>query len=371
MKSGSRLTVALLVLVAMSRSSSGQIAPGYSAWPAGQTPNFESHNGPLQHAVPGMTQPDYVIDAEPIVYAHPQCDPFWEHRSSLSVDFLFLTARDVDIPYATHVDGPVPDAAAVAPAVVVDPDHEPGFRASGTLALCDRASITATVWLFSSTVDDAFMLPANTGWIRSEVTHPTTDPIATDSLFARASDDIDFQMGDLTYKSLLGGDCSSSLNLLLGVRYGHLDQQFRGEYAISGFTTVDTEIDYHGIGPRLGIAGERQLNNGILVYGNVFVSCLFGRIDAEYAQQNVTAGLQAATSLDGDFRAVPQLEAELGLGWQSSNGRLRFRTGYYVGTWFNVARTQTWIETVRAQTSLDISETLLFDGLAARAEYRF
>lgn len=369
MTAGFRLSVALLVL-ATSQSSQGQIAPGYSSGPVAPP---AVNTGPFasQQTVHPLPHPGHVIEAAPIVSRQPSCDRFWEHRSSLSVDFLFLTARDVDIPYATHVDGPVPDAAAISPPVFIDPDHEPGFRVTAALAPCDRESFSASFWLFNSTVDTGLTLPANTGWIRSEVTHPTTAPIATDSLFARARHDIDFQMADLMYKGLLGGDCSTAVNLQFGVRYGHLNQEFRGEYSISGLTLVDTEIDYHGIGPRLGMTGERLLNDGFVVYGEAFVSCLFGRIDADYAQQNAAAGLQAATALDDDFRAVPQLEAELGLGWQSSNGRLRLRAGYYVGTWFNVARTQTWIETVRAGTALDISETLLFDGLTARAELRF
>lgn len=391
------LIVAFVVLLVIQQTSQGQLQPGYSSpIPAGNS-NYSEQNTAQpawqnstaqQFSQAGelhwMTTPDtsagFVNTPQPATWNVPDnrncgyddCqDPeFWQHRTRYFGEFLYLTARDSRLPYATHVDGPVPGAAPLAATSVVEPNYESGFRVGGALALDPWSSIKATYWFFESEISDSLVLPGNIGWARSEVTHPSTSAVANDSLFARAKDEISFKMGDVAYQRVLWGDCLTSVDWLLGIRYAHLEQSFHGDFAISGTTTVDTRIEFKGLGPRIGIELERRLNLGFLVYGNAIGNVLFGELAASYTQRNATAGIQATSGFDDD-RVVPQLDLELGMGWQNLCGNLRLNAGYYFGTWFNVATTPEWIDAVQAGNASDVDESLIFHGFTFRAEYRF
>ena len=365
---------------------------GYSAWESSH-PSSARQSAPSKQSSRGVktapsARPIRLMSANAVQLAEPQsvpagfgspgyieettscCPEFWEHRTGLFGDFLYLTLRETDFAYATHVDGLLATSVPLAPSNIVDPDYQPGFRIGGSLALDSCSSIAATYWYSRSTTTDSLTLPGGTGFIRSEVTHPNTANVAADSLAARASYDTDFQMVDLTYKSLLSGGCCHAVNYSVGIRYAHLDQQFHGEYSILGATSVDSDINFDGIGLRLGIEGERLLQRGFFVYGQAFADLLAGEFKADYIQRNAFVGVQARTGVEDD-RIVPQLELELGVGWQSCGGRFRVRGGYYLGSWFNSMTAPTWIGAVRANSLSEIEERLTIDGLTLRAEYLF
>lgn len=342
------------------RSVSGQIAHGTTT-------------APIHGTTPGIPAADWELATD--FGAFLRSDPIYadiqEHRTSVFGDFLFLTARDVDIAFATQVDGPVANAAPLASASIVNPDHEGGIRVGGRWAMDAGTSLTATYWHFRSEAANSLMFPANTGWIRSEVTHPSTPAIAPDSLIANADDEISFQMVDLMIESLVCGERDFAIDVLFGLRYAQFNEQFRSAFAINGSTIVDSEIDFNGLGIRLGLEGKRRLDCGLLVYGRVIGNLLMGELSADYRQRNALAGVQATNVIDDQFRFVPQLEFELGVGWQSSSGRLRLRAGYYIGTWFNVATSSEWIDAVQRNNISDVKRSVLFDGMTIRAEYRF
>ena len=239
------------------------------------------------------------------------------------------------------------------------------------MALDRCSSFTFNYAFFESNHRSGFSLPGGTGVIRSELVHPSTTNVANDSLAASVSYDIDFDMVDANYKSLIwGGDCYS-LNYLLGFRYGQMSQDLLATYSIVGETTVQTEIDFEGFGPRIGLEGERLIGRGIRVYFNSAANFLIGEFDADYTQNNIAAGQQAFTTFDDD-RIVPVLELELGVGWQSCCGRYRLSAGYYVGAWFNSVTTPNFIDAVQRNDFVtEMEDTVTFDGLAARAEVRF
>ena len=68
---------------------------------------------------------------------------------------------------------------------------------------------------------------------------------------------------------------------------------------------------------------------------------------------------------------VAILDAELGLGWESTCGRVRVTGGYAVSGWFNTLTTGSYIEGVQAGSYNDLGETLTFDGLVTRLELRY
>lgn len=296
-------------------------------------------------------------------------DPFWRHRSGVFADWIFLRAGNVDIDYAVPVDGTASSAVPTGPVGVADPEHESGFRVGFDICLDDESSLRATYHFFESSTDDDIVPPSG-DVIRALTTHPNTLNAFSDSNAASAEYDIDFQMVDLDYRHLLLGGCNYGVNYLLGVRYANLDQNFRGNYIINGVTTVDTDIDFDGVGPRIGLDGERRLKHGFLVYSRSAANFLVGEFRGDYSQNNIFAGNQATTAFDDD-RIVPVLEFEAGLGWESCSGCFSVRAGYYIAGWFNTMTTPSFIDAVQAHDFTEVDETLTFDGLTVRAELKF
>ena len=68
---------------------------------------------------------------------------------------------------------------------------------------------------------------------------------------------------------------------------------------------------------------------------------------------------------------VSILDIELGMGWSSPSGRLRASAGYMFSGWFNTVVTDEFIDSVRANNSVDAGDSLSFDGLVLRGELRF
>jgi hypothetical protein len=161
---------------------------------------------------------------------------------------------------------------------------------------------------------------------------------------------------------------------LIGARYAHLEQDFRGDFSILGATTVTTNIEFDGVGPRIGMEGECHAKYGFFVFGRGFANFLVGEFKANYLQTNVFAGVQANTSIE-DSRIVPNFDLELGVGWQSRNGRFRIMGGYYLSCWFNTLTTPSFIQGVQNSNFTtngdNFRDRLLFDGLMARLEVRF
>lgn len=362
------------------QAAHGQVRPGYSV----------SDSGPAQYSAPSNpaatseyiepSQWEYAsssgdmdrasVAAAPAVSHSAACQPDWPHDTGWFGEFLFLRARDVDIPYATPVDGPIMNPVPLGPSSVVGHDYAPGFRIGRTQLLDSRSSLTAVFSYYRSDASDSLNLPGGTGWVRPEVTHPNTPAADFDKLAADAHYEIDFQMGDIVYQSRLLDGCGRWLDYVAGVRYAHLDQVFESEFSVLGIRTVDTEIRFDGIGGRFGLEGEQSLRCGFRVYGQAFANILAGAFSADYTQNFNLAGQEAAESVE-DHRIVPQLELEFGLGWQNSSGRFRVRAGYFVGSWFNLTTTPAWIDAVQSGDLDDATETLTFDGLVARVEYRF
>ena len=298
-------------------------------------------------------------------------DPFWVHRSGIFADWIFLRAGNVDLDYALPVDGTASSAVPTGPLGVADPHHESGFRVGFDICIDDESSFRATYHFFESNASDSIVPPSG-DVIRALTTHPNTLNAFADSNAASARYDIDFQMVDVEYRHLLAGGCDYAINYFVGARYANLDQNFRGNYIINGVTTVDTDIDFDGVGPRFGLDGERRLKHGFLVYTSSAANFLVGEFRADYSQNNIFAGNQATTAFDDD-RIVPVLEFELGIGWENCSGCFSVRAGYYIAGWYNTLTTPIFIDSVQAGnfSDADADEVLTFDGLTVRAEWKF
>lgn len=65
------------------------------------------------------------------------------------------------------------------------------------------------------------------------------------------------------------------------------------------------------------------------------------------------------------------LDLEIGLGWASSDGSWCATAGYMFSGWFNTVNSDEFIQAVQTNNSVDVSDSLGFDGLVVRTEYRY
>jgi len=289
-------------------------------------------------------------------------------------DYLYLSATDVDTNYTIPVNALGTTGTPVGAAAFASPGYDSGFRVGGGWGLDGCTSIVGTYWWFESEESDAVALdPAVSGttqFLSPVLFDPATINVTGESARAEAFYDIDFQMVDLAVQRIISCGCSHEISAFAGARWGQLDQELRTNYSILGGTTVDSTIDFDGIGPRLGLNGEFRTDSGFFAYGQGAGNFLVGTFDADFLQQNTFAGIQSNTSFEDD-RIVSVLELELGVGWQTSGGMLRVRGGYYISSWFNAMTMPEVIAGVHDRNLNDVSESLTFNGLTTRLELRF
>jgi hypothetical protein len=294
---------------------------------------------------------------------------------SIYGDWMFLSARGESIPFAQIRDGEGPLAVPRGPVGSVDSDYSSGFRVGGSVGLGNSAELYGAFAWYETNNSANIAVPAGEPLVIHALTvFPTTINAAADSLAASADLDIQYYMADVGVKMpLCTGDCYF-VKLVLGGRYAHLDQDFGAEYSLLGETTVGSSIDFDGAGPRIGLEGQYDIHRSVFVFARGSASFLFGEFDADYIQENVFAGVQAETDASDD-RVVPILDLEMGLGWQSKGGRVAVSGGYMVQAWFNTMTTSTWIQGVRdsdfTRNRDNLRDTLTFDGLFVRAEFRY
>jgi len=313
------------------------------------------------------------------------CLPFWAHRPGVFGEFLYLRSRDGEVSYAVPTDG-----AVVAPPNVpiqfgnlgvVDPDYSPGFRVGRSFCLDECTSLVATYTFFESdTFNEITIDPGLPGplALHSLVEHPGTNTAGGNHLFASARLDIDFQFADIDYRTIWWIGDRSVVNWMIGARFAQLEQEFRSQFGDPDpLQDVITGVRFEGGGLRLGIDGERHHPcRGVLIYGRSVLNLIAGEVDASYSQFEEGIDPEIVQARWKAGRVVPIWELELGAGWQSPCGHFRLTGGYMFNMWFNTLSTTSWIRSVQqnsfaGQADAMSYDTLTFDGLNVRAEYRF
>ena len=304
---------------------------------------------------------------------NPCADPCYQ--TQVFGEFIYLRPRNAEVAYGVAIDGPIvaPPVAnpiQVGPVGVVDPDYSPGFRVGFTSAFDEWSDVGVIYTHFESSTSNAISTnPPDV--IRSLVSHPSSQSAASDFLWGRARYDIDYDLVDVDYHCVFASGKQYSANCLVGVRYCGLAQDFRADFANNGTELVTTDIKFDGGGVRFGLEGERRAAcSGFLVYGTAAASFIGGEFRARYFQGESVDRSVVDTSWQAG-RIVTILDLELGIGWTSASGCLRFTTGYLFSAWFNTVKTDEFINAVHANDFVGLGDTLTFDGLTARAELRF
>ncbi|MGF1580059.1 MAG: Lpg1974 family pore-forming outer membrane protein [Gemmataceae bacterium] len=315
-------------------------------------------------------------DCEPCRYPRKCRKKLWR-KFSLHGSFLYLTARDADIPLGQPYNGNTPAATGVGTVAVADPDYSPAFRAGGAYHINECASIEGTFWWYQSNTSGSFEAPGGTSF-RNFLVLPQIPLIGTDALNITSRYDIDFLMADAHFRGSLYKGCRGYLDYLVGGRYAHLDQDLEVVYSNLGTRTIRSEINFDGGGPRVGIDGGYHTKCGIFAYGRGMFSLLGGHFGAKWEQRDVNAGLEGLTEI-GDDRIVPITELEVGVGWVSPKGRIRVSGGYYIAAWFNTMTQSTLANSIQGNgqnpnfthNGDNFSDTLVFDGVVGNIEIRY
>ena len=301
------------------------------------------------------------------------CTPWWAHRTGGFGEVLYLSAGNSDLIYAIEQTGPGPNASPTGPLGISNIGENIGYRVGFSLASTDCSSVNAsfTRWDGATTsVLDA----TGTNVINSLVSHPSVNTTGAASLQAVAVQSSTFQFADLALRRVHKASNCGVLNWNAGVRYGNLEQGLSADQTISvstGLTNVTTDIDFDGLGILGGLDGERyNCETGLLVYGRAMGSLLAGDWKADYRQTNQFGGGVIANHYE-DFRVTPVVDTELGVGWQSCNGRVRITSGYLFNTWFNAVTNRDYIQSVRNANLLNLDDNLTFSGLTLRTDIRF
>ena len=302
------------------------------------------------------------------------CCP-WQHCCGVWGEFLYLHPTGADMAHGQQQVGTGgPGTVPFGRIGVADPDYQPGVSLGMNWALTNCSSFAVAYTFYESNTLDVLELGAAPA-IGSLVQHPNAAVISSTGPLT-ATYDIDFQIADFVYRRLIFGDNRSWMNYSIGARYGHLDQDFyqTGVFSGSQFGVIDvlTDVKFDGGGLVLGLEGERMVGyRGFSVYGNLGVSPLAGQFTTSYTMTNVSTATQLANAQLKDDRFVTILDYEVGLAWTSCCRCWRLSTGYTASFWYNTITTPVFIDAVQADNYVDIGDTLSFDGLTARVEYRF
>ncbi len=295
-------------------------------------------------------------------------------RIDVFKEFLYLQSRNAEVAYAVPVDGPITptqgNGIQIGRTALAEMNYEPGFRIGANFYGQNCNGLMLQWAHFESHNDDQINTSAP-DVIRSLVTHPLGTNAASDGLLATSDYDLDFDLVDLAFRFPYRKCNNWCAEVLWGLRYGSLNQEFFSAIDFNGETTVTTDIDFVGLGPQVGLSAQRRFGCSCLyAYSQGLASFLVGKFDGQYQQSDAFGGVVVDTSWNSG-RIVPLLEYELGVGLMSPGGRARLRVGYMVNAWFNAVRTDEFINAVQANNPDGLGSGISFDGLTIRSEFRF
>jgi len=302
------------------------------------------------------------------------CNPLWCYRNSVFVDFLYLRPGNIDYIYAVEQTGTLPTDSPTGPVGRVGFDGAPGYRIGFNYALTDCSGIQASyTWFQDGTSSTINATPGTVLIFQPGL--PSIPNVGASSVQASARYDIRFQQFDVDYRGLLYGTCNSAVNYFAGLRYANLNQRLTATEDVGvpvGLSTVRTQLNFDGFGIGGGLDGmRRSAYSGLLFYGRSSASFVSGEFKADFRQTSQFLPTPALGNTLVDYRVMTILQAELGGGWQSDSGAIRVTAGYMFAGWFNALTTGSYIPGVQNRQFNNLNETITFDGLVSRFEYRF
>lgn len=302
------------------------------------------------------------------------CEGGFTNCWSVYGEYLFLRARDVEVAWGEPIDGPiVPPGPAfpiqIGKVATADLDFQPGFRFGFAYNpdCCTSISAEYTMWEGATTDTLGTAVP---NVLHSLVSHPGTATAAQNFLAGQANYGISVDMVDVAMHSLLTYCPDFQFGYVAGVRWAQTEQIFQADFAGNATESVFTDIDFYGFGVRGGFEGEKWIGRQLSVHAKGLASLIPGEFRANYRQvQSYDPNVVTANWTAG--RIVPILDLELGTSWTSRCDTWKLTASYMFSAWFNSVQTDEWIQAVRTNNFVGLSDTMTFDGLMARLEARY
>jgi hypothetical protein len=287
---------------------------------------------------------------------------------------IYLQPRNAGIEYAVPINGPIVPGVTplqMGATEIVAPDRKLGFYFGATKALDECCGISVEYSYYANIATDSVSVNAPLG-LQSMVMNPSSADAATSWNSASAREFIGFQLADADYRCLMYRDPCSSVNYLLGIRYGHLGQEFDAIYQSNYTAAVGSSVNFDGVGLRAGLEAERHNCYGLFVYGKTSASLLGGNDQAKYLQTSSLVAGPVATTSWAEARCVPMLDGELGIGWERPGGHFRGSIGYVMAGWLNVVKPSDYINSVQANNYHEANalgqSDMVFDGFVSHME---
>jgi hypothetical protein len=154
---------------------------------------------------------------------------------------------------------------------------------------------------------------------------------------------LDVQVVDLDYMSH-AWTAGSSLDMhwKAGVRLGSV---YFDSAAIGEVAAVRTTNHFFGVGPHVGLDTWYQLGQGFALFSRLEGAAMVGRIHQTFDENFILddGSVLDAGASSSRTRAVPVLNAQLGVGWSPRIGadRWRFSFGYQYEHWWTLGDTDT------------------------------
>jgi hypothetical protein len=135
---------------------------------------------------------------------------------------------------------------------------------------------------------------------------------------------VNYDVVDLLYGYNLHLSNCFTVTAVAGLKYANIDQRVHTNFSgtIDGLPVSSTGFakqDLSAIGPCIGLVGDFNVGCGLGIYGNVAVSCLYGRAHVHFTETDISN-----TELVTDsFRTRPQayqyvVDAGLGFNWKTT-----------------------------------------------------
>jgi hypothetical protein len=154
-----------------------------------------------------------------------------------------------------------------------------------------------------------------------------------------------------------------------GLRFADVQQFYESAVDMGGVNIArgDFDVDFFGVGPHVGINGERQFGGGrVSLFGSLSGSLLVGNHDVVFTNSPLPG--VSFSQEEVARRTVPVLESELGVkvrAWHS----LTLTAGWLFQSWWDLGASGGtfggWF------SGADDSNIMSFDGLFLRAEFGY
>lgn len=276
----------------------------------------------------------------------------------LAIDWLYLTARGNDFPYAY----PACDCADEpdGPAGLLDFDYEPAYRWRVSRRI-------GGLWL---DVTGMHFLGETSNAIGADADHELRDLVflsaAPEASVAAARNELKLMVFDADLRGTLYATHAFELALFGGVRVARVDQN--ADFFFEESDWGSSSVDVRGAGLRGGLQTTCYYGN-CFVWGRSALSLLAAQLEMDYMQHRTGGPATVSEYHISDDRLVPTLDLELGAGYHLGHG-WAISAGYLYSIWFNVAGPEDLVAELRSGSYYgNVEDELSWDGFFLRLEY--